>query len=394
MLTAAALVALVTGLMLAGDGPPQRRQVAAPAFAGVLDEHPAIQYATRVLRDPVALLDRALAAGQATLPFDDRGGYLRATLTALAIPPESQVLVFSRTGLQRAHTGPANPRALYFNDRVVVGFIPGARFLEIASHDPEQGVQFYTLDQEAREGPAIARGRNCLTCHVSSVTLEVPGMIARSNFVDRQGQPLPQLGSHAVTHRTPLTDRWGGWFVSGRYDVPAYNGTAHLGNVVTALRDATTPIGTSNEPAIAWAHSDPVSRGYLSAESDVAALMVFDHQMHGINLVTRVGWEARVAASHGAIDVDRPPLAPLIAELADYLSLAGVVPPPPGMLPREGLREAFIAGGRSAAARARRARLFDGPFLQSSCSYLLDSDAYAALPAVVKEAVARRLREC
>ena len=29
--------------------------------------------------------------------------------------------------------------------------------------------------------------------------------------------------------------------------------------------------------------------GYLSPHSDIAALMVFDHQMHGMNLLSRIG---------------------------------------------------------------------------------------------------------
>ena len=40
---------------------------------------------------------------------------------------------------------------------------------------------------------------------------------------------------------------------------------------------------------------------YLSAHSDIAALLVFDHQMYMTNLITRVGWEVRCAlARQGA----------------------------------------------------------------------------------------------
>ena len=34
--------------------------------------------------------------------------------------------------------------------------------------------------------------------------------------------------------------------------------------------------------------------GYLSPHSDVAAHLVFTHQMHMMNLITRVGWQTRV----------------------------------------------------------------------------------------------------
>ena len=59
------------------------------------------------------------------------------------------MLLFSKTGIQQPFTSPENPRALYFNDRVVVGYIPGAPVIEMASHDPRQGVIFQTLKQDA-----------------------------------------------------------------------------------------------------------------------------------------------------------------------------------------------------------------------------------------------------
>ena len=88
--------------------------------------------------------------GTVSLAYRERGGYLLPVLDALGVPPESQLLVFSKTGIQGAATGPQNPRAIFFDDAVVVGYIPGARFLELAAHDPEQGVVFYTIDQSGR----------------------------------------------------------------------------------------------------------------------------------------------------------------------------------------------------------------------------------------------------
>jgi hypothetical protein len=186
---------------------------AGPTFVGTIDEHPAIDYAARRSSDRVALLNRALAAGEQSLSRDPRMGYLLSVLGALNVPLESQILVFSKTGVQRDTTGPANPRALYFNDQVVVGYIAGAPLLEIAAHDAQQGIQFYTVDQTVPAGAAFSRRTECLSCHISLSTLEVPGVIARSNFVARDGGVIPRLGSFVVNHRTPHTDRWGGWFV-------------------------------------------------------------------------------------------------------------------------------------------------------------------------------------
>ncbi|MFM8532440.1 MAG: hypothetical protein ACKOEC_02430, partial [Acidimicrobiia bacterium] len=99
-------------------------------FAGLLDQHPAINYRGGTLSDVVSVLQRDIAAGTASIAFDGQQGYLRSVLAALNVPAESQVLLFSKTGLQHPFTSPENPRALYFNDRVVVGYIPGAPVLE------------------------------------------------------------------------------------------------------------------------------------------------------------------------------------------------------------------------------------------------------------------------
>ena len=104
---AAAVVAcgtVVTGLTFQRDSKG--------AWVGLLDEHPAIEYATRPPRDRIAELNRALDAGQASLTFEPQTGYLRSVLRALQVPVESQMLVLSRTGVQRLVTSPASPRAL------------------------------------------------------------------------------------------------------------------------------------------------------------------------------------------------------------------------------------------------------------------------------------------
>src|SRR5712692_5236186 len=131
-------------------------------WAGVLDEHPGIQYAIRPTTDRVAKLNQAITQGGRSLRRDPRTGYLLPVLEALGVPVESQLLVFSKTGVQRAYTSPQNPRALFFDESVVVGYVPGAPAIELAAHDPQQGVVFYTLDQAAA-APVFVRRTSCLT---------------------------------------------------------------------------------------------------------------------------------------------------------------------------------------------------------------------------------------
>ena len=350
----------------------------APAnWTGVLDEHPAIQYARRPTSDRVAKLSQALSTHAQALQRDVRTGYLRPVLQALGISEESQLLVFSKTGVQRAYTSPRNPRALFFDESVAVGYVPGAPVIELAAHDPQQGVVFYTLDQTADAAVPIRR-TSCLSCHVSDSTLDVPGIIARSNVVSDDGNVMPQMGGNTVTHHTPHPDRWGGWFVTTEKASIPYAQRAHEGNITF------TPRGnTSNQVFVDWLDSAPETRGYLSASSDIVTLLVFDHQMHAINLLTRLNWESRVGSTE---------TTQLVDELADYLLFVDEAPPQVPLVPLPD----FAKHLESRAPRDRRGRSLgeldaDRRLMRYPCSYMVYSAAFDGLPQAVKSAVYRRM---
>jgi hypothetical protein len=357
-------------------------------WVGLLDEHPAIGYATQPPRDRIAALNRALDAGAASLAYEAPSGYLRSVLRALEVPVESQMLVLSRTGVQRLVTSPANPRALYYNDAVAVGFIRGSPFLELVAHDPEQGAVFYTLDQRAAERPAFSRQTACLTCHVAAATLEVPGLMTRSLYTAEDGTLKLRLGSHLVDHRTPLDRRWGGWFVTG-----THGAMRHLGNIVTGAGDtprSLVPGGPHNARSLEGAVD---LTGYPSRHSDVVALAVFDHQTRALNLLTRVGWEARVAAHEGRPVAESPLVAGLVAELVDYLLFVDEAPLDGGLRGTSGFAEWFSAQGvRDARGRSLHQLDLGARLLRYPCSYTIYSPAFDALPAPVKSAVYDRLR--
>ncbi len=251
-------------------------------------DHPAIRYSTRETTDAVAALNRRIQSGQLQLSFDGPGGYLKSVLDALDVPVASQTLVFSETSLQYQHINAANPRALYFNDQLAVGWVRGADSLELAAQDPQQGVVFYTLDQKPASKPQFTRSQRCLECHQNSFTGNVPGTVTMSML------PLSDnLNDYArgwyVDHRTPIEDRWGGWYVTGG-KVPR----AHLGNVpVYHVERSYTRLAVA--PTLTSVSGKFDTTGYLSPHSDVVALLVLNHQVHMTNLLTRLGWEARIA---------------------------------------------------------------------------------------------------
>ncbi|HVO97045.1 MAG TPA: hypothetical protein VMT15_03220 [Bryobacteraceae bacterium] len=342
----------------------------AGVFSGALD-HPAIEYSTRPVDDPAARLNRRLDHGL-TLAFEPEHGYLRALLDALGIPVESQIATFAKASFQQHLIHPRNARALYFNDAVAVGWVRSGAMLEIASEDPRQGTIFYTLNQQPGVKPRLVRHDDCLTCHESYDTLGVPGMLLRSVYPARDGYILRELGSSNIDHRSPFERRWGGWFVTGTKDLPR-----SLAN---------TSFRTETETAAL----QPELNGYLAPGSDIAALMVFDHQMHLMNLLTRVGWETRFDAYEKSLTPEK--LAQMAAEVTDYMLFVDEARLEPRVQGTSRFQEAFAALGPF-DGQGRSLRQFDlqHRMMKYPCSYMIYSAAFDALPTQVKESIYQRM---
>jgi len=358
-----------------------------PAFPGMLDSHPAIDYRTSAVNDAVTELIRGVNAGTTQLSFDGRQGYLRSVLNALQIPIESQILVFSKTGVQNAHTTPENPRAFYFNDHAIIGYIPGAPLLEMAAHDPRQGVIFQTLVQSSAV-PLFARPTSCLSCHVSENSLEVPGVLVRSNFTGVDGRAMPQLGSFVIDHRSPFDQRWGGWYVTGTL------GARHMGNAF--VTDAAKPEAAVGEGTLNRSTLDPRvdTSAYPLATSDLAALLVFDHQGRAMNLLTRLGWETRVAAASGEVDFARGDLRDVVKATADYLLFVDEARLPAPIAIGSPFTTTFSKHGpRDRQGRSLRDFDLQTRLFKYRCSYMIYSPAFDALPADAKRAVFARMRQ-
>jgi hypothetical protein len=372
----------VLGLLLTAATVSGQR---APVLATQRD-HPAIQYGTRPPSDRLAALAKRMASGEVKLAFNRDNGYLAGILEALGIPPASQVVVFSETSVQAELITPKNPRALFFDDTVAVGWVRGAETLELAAHDPQQGVIFYTLDQRQNAAPKLTREITCLTCHLSQNTQNVPGMLTFTT------QSIPQdkysyASGFPTDHRTPIPERWGGWFVTGQA------GGLHLGNteVPQTLRP---PTGAALRPRVLDSLKGVVDlRGFPTEHSDVVALMMLEHQATMTNLLTRVGWEARIAEYKPA-SVPRAPeaLNDAVVELVDYMLFVDEAPLPAGMRGSSGFAAAFQARGpKDAKGRSLRDLDLQNRLLKYPCSYMVYSPAFDALPATAKTAVYQQM---
>jgi hypothetical protein len=347
--------------------------------------HPAIGYFDRPPDDAVARLDAALDAGQARLEFESGSGYLRSLLRALDIDSDTQLAVFSRTSLQSYAIRPNNPRTIFFNDSVMVAW-PRGGFIELAAQGPSQGVAFYMLEQRQTLAPRFRRERSCPVCHVSYATLNVPGMLLRSVAADPEGRALTYLANATPDHRTPFEERWGGWFVTG-----TTAGMKHLGNVTvpnpTAPDAAATPAAT---PLASLAGRFDMA-GYLTPHSDVAAHLVFTHQTHMMNLITRIGWQTRAAIADKTPTAGRD-LESAAVDFVDYLLFVDEQRLPAPVKGASGFAERFSAlGPRDRRGRSLRELDLQTRVLKYPCSYLIYSPAFDALPAEAKTAIYARL---
>ena len=127
--------------------------------------------------------------------------------------------------------------------------------------------------------------------------------------------------------------------------------------------------------------------------------MVFEHQMHMMNLITRVGWEFRMAASlkeatgkpNEAIERQ---LHDAIQELVDYLLFIDEAPLPGKIKGESGFAEKFAALGPT-DSKGRSLRQFDleRRLLRYPCSYMIYSPAFEGLPADAKRSIYQRIRE-
>jgi hypothetical protein len=356
-------------------------------------EDPVLAYSTTTaLSNAVVELNKKLQDGTVQLTFDGRSGFLQSALDALGIPVDSQMLVFSRTSLQRKLISDQNPRALFFNDRVALGWVRGGDVLEVAAHDASAGVVFYTLEQraDATAGPPqFKRAFECLGCHVTGSTLGVPGLLMFSTTRPEQSESSG-LPRH-IDHGDALARRFGGWFVTG-----STGSVQHMGNDVAALDGrGTRELGSVERLFDA--------DGYRALSSDIVAQLVLTHQAGMTNLLTRTGWEARLADAWL-----RPPYTPtpgqgertarimddIARELVDYLLFIDEAKLTEGVRGSSGFAERFSASGpHDRKGRSLHELDLNQRLMKYPCSYLIYSPAFDALPPLAKDPIYRRLWE-
>jgi len=356
-------------------------------------EYPTIGYGGKAQHNEIEHLQDRLDRGEVKLEFRGPRGYLDSVLQLLDIDPSSQVLVYSKTSLQVDHISAATPRAIYFNDDTYVAWVQNSETLELAVMDDNLGPVFYTLHNAPGGTTAFDRqSSRCLTCHdrFAMAGGGLPQFLLDSAVVDTDGIVIGDTTPVETDDKTPLPQRWGGWYVTG---VP--DGLKHLGNMqIRRGGNASQHSGRTLRNLQGLLDTTPYVRG----SSDVVALLVLEHQLLIKNLITRLNYKARTWVADQAYDAvpaqTQKRIRGMVEQLVRAMLFTDAVEYPSPLAGTAGYDKWFVsqgphdAQGRSLREFDLHTRLFKYPL-----SYVIYSDAFNALPSYVKSQAYQRLHE-
>lgn len=380
--------------------------VALPCLGGTENFEQAPIYYSRTTPNDVVTRLSARALSEATKSGNSERQILAELLQELGVPLESQVLVFSKTSLQRHQISPNRPRAIYFSDTCYVGWVP-AGLVEIAAIDPVLGPVFYKFDPSAGNSAGTkrpVRDNDCLRCHGGTFVRDIPALFVRSLHTDVTGEMLLQGGSELVDFRTPFTNRWGGWYVTGKH-----GNTLHRGNVFTEEKNQQLVVDFKRGANVTELKKFFDPSRYLTNDSDIVALLVLEYQIAMQNTITRAGMDCRrmleyqqtllrelkeTSTDDLVFDSVRRVFSSAVQDLLDDLLFYKEAVLPAGL---EGNPAFPLAFQRNAVRASNGQSLKDfslaGRLFQNRCSYLIYSESFLALPPQLKRRVYARLSE-
>lgn len=340
-------------------------------------DQPPHSYFERTPTDRFTRLKGRLESGALALDRRNEKAFLLGLLEALEVPASSQMLVFSTTSLQLSLISPSNPRALYFNEDIYVGFIPGGR-LEVVSLDPDLGAVFHILDLPKEGQPLRAdRSTRCMNCHAGEETGFVPGLTIKSVLPGASGGSLDSFRRNQTGHGIPLSERFGGWHVTG---VPGF--TNHWGNKLGLAAGGSVtvqPLGPGER--FDW-------KRYLTATSDLLPQLLHEHQAGFVNRAVGLTYRVRTwRHTDGPVPTPehQAELEQEARALVRYLLFADEAPlPPGGVTGSEAYREDFRRNRREAEGQSLKDFDLTTRLFRNRCSYMIYSPVFTGLPTEAK----------
>ena len=358
-------------------------------------------YFSKDAKDPVTLLMKRVQRGEVLIKEPNGKPLVERLLRELGLNKDTQVLVFSRTSLQRREVSYSNPRALYFNESVYLGWMPNGR-IEIASFDPELGPIFYfQRELDDASSPLLTRTRSCLGCHAGDATNFLPGSLGRSVYPDKSGRSLRSIDDYRRSgHHIPLHDRYGGWFVSGNHGA-----MRHMGNAIASREGGKITIDREQFANLEKLDRFFSTEAYPAPGSDIAALLVFDHQVTMHHRLVEAAYRARQSLFDSKLDPKETDVSKLSEgrstdeflegrdKVVDYLLFRDETPIPKVSCD-PAFRRAFTAN-RIADSRKRSLKdlRLDGRIFENRCSYMIYSPTFDQFPPMLKGAIYARIHE-
>ena len=118
----------------------------------------------------------------------------------------------------------------------------------------------------------------------------MPGHLVRSVYPEESGQPAFNAGTFSTSHESPLSERWGGWYVTG-----THGKQTHMGNVLVTNHEHPEKLDTKAGANLTDLSGKFDTSAYLTPSSDIVALMVLEHQTKMHNLITLANYQTKLA---------------------------------------------------------------------------------------------------
>jgi hypothetical protein len=242
------------------------------------------------------------------------------------------------------------------------------------------------MDTVKSERPRFERRfGECLNCHGPA-----NGLVVSSVYPSADGTPfVTGTFFEPIDHRSPLENRWGGWYVSGNH------GTAHhLGNAIAPDPDHPFDLQQENTQNLTSLAMKFDTTKYLTSTSDIVALMTLEHQARMTNMIAALNQQFRRALSNGTLESSKKNLDRAVEQTVEYMLFVDEAPlrdPIKGVstftttFPQRGPRD---KQGRSLRDFDLNKRLFRYPL-----SYMIYTHMFDAMPTVARDRVYQRLLE-
>ena len=341
---------------------------------------PPHNYWERPPQDAVTAALKKIENGELKVDTSNDRAFVSSLLGALKVPVSSQLLVYSATSMQSGIINPRNPRALYFNDEIYVGFVPGG-LVEIMGVDPELGGVFYIFDKpQPGQLPRTDRSTRCFNCHAGSATMRIPGLLAESVAPIISGASYENYRRDEQGHQIPLADRFGGWHVTSAK--PFGETKANI----FARSDGSGVKIVKVKPGEMW----DIEK-HLLPSSDILPHLIHEHQIGFDNQVIHAAYIAREIGDKGRTPTlaDDKRLNEKASALVRYILFADEAKlPPSGIVGDEQYAKDFLSNKKASGSGLSlkdldlKTRMF-----KHRCSYMLYTPQWQKLPSLIKNRV-------